>query len=266
MGTYIVGDIHGCFPEWIKLKDRIEAEDPNAVFVLIGDIIDRGPHVDEMMDWAIEHISKNGKYQMVLGNHEYDKLKFMFFGIGKLPTQRKEFFEKQSFVKEFDIEMKNKKQHFIIVHGGIKPEWINQEEHFIFEYIGEDNQDYAAEKMIRREELVWKRYEDGLVQTKNSIIVHGHTPTIFREDISDRVVPGHIYYENRNINIDCGMVYHDKFDTANLAALRLEDLKEFYIKEETFRFREKYKMEIIENQNRRNALIDEVICDLERSN
>ena len=30
LGTYVVGDIHGCYTAWMHLKDKIEQEDKNA--------------------------------------------------------------------------------------------------------------------------------------------------------------------------------------------------------------------------------------------
>ena len=39
MATYVVGDIHGCYDEWIALKDRIEGRDKQAKFILVGDIM-----------------------------------------------------------------------------------------------------------------------------------------------------------------------------------------------------------------------------------
>ena len=35
MATYVVGDIHGCFREWISLKSKIEALDQRAEFILV---------------------------------------------------------------------------------------------------------------------------------------------------------------------------------------------------------------------------------------
>ena len=47
MGTYVVGDLHGCFDEWIAFKESIEEFDSGAVFFLLGDIIDRGTQENE---------------------------------------------------------------------------------------------------------------------------------------------------------------------------------------------------------------------------
>ena len=74
MGTYIVGDIHGCFEEWITLKNRVEDIDSEAVFILVGDIIDRGRQTIPMLEWAMKNITTAGKYQMFIGNHEFEKI------------------------------------------------------------------------------------------------------------------------------------------------------------------------------------------------
>lgn len=76
MGTYIVGDIHGCFDLWISLKQQIEEHDSDTKFILVGDIVDRGPQVKEMIDWAMQNISIGGKYQMVRGNQEDLKIQW----------------------------------------------------------------------------------------------------------------------------------------------------------------------------------------------
>ena len=76
MGTYVVGDIHGCYDQWIELKNRIESQDEAAVFILVGDIVDRGPKVMEMIRWAMENVTEDGKYQMICGNHEREKVEW----------------------------------------------------------------------------------------------------------------------------------------------------------------------------------------------
>ena len=74
MGTYIVGDLHGCYSEWMQLKNKIESQDKDATFILVGDIIDRGTETYQLVKWAMENITPDGKYQMVIGNHEKEKI------------------------------------------------------------------------------------------------------------------------------------------------------------------------------------------------
>jgi serine/threonine protein phosphatase 1 len=42
MRTLIVGDIHGCFDELIRLVDRADIG-PEDLIVSVGDLVDRGP-------------------------------------------------------------------------------------------------------------------------------------------------------------------------------------------------------------------------------
>lgn len=67
---YVVGDVHGCYRDMMDLFHKINDQDREAVFILVGDLFDRGPEVDLMMQWVLENISLDGKYQTILGNHE----------------------------------------------------------------------------------------------------------------------------------------------------------------------------------------------------
>lgn len=63
--TYIIGDIHGCYDEFIKLLDQIGVTDDDLV-VSLGDIVDRGNKSLELY-----HYFKKRKNAIVLmGNHE----------------------------------------------------------------------------------------------------------------------------------------------------------------------------------------------------
>ena len=39
MGTYVIGDVHGCYTQFMELLERIEKRDSDARFILTGDII-----------------------------------------------------------------------------------------------------------------------------------------------------------------------------------------------------------------------------------
>lgn len=63
--TYIIGDIHGCYDEFIALMDQIGVTDDDLV-VSLGDIVDRGNKSLELY-----HYFKNRENAIVLmGNHE----------------------------------------------------------------------------------------------------------------------------------------------------------------------------------------------------
>ena len=67
---YVIGDVHGCYEECMRLIKKIEREDNYARFIFIGDVIDRGPDSVKMLRWCMEHVKEGGKYQMLMGNHE----------------------------------------------------------------------------------------------------------------------------------------------------------------------------------------------------
>jgi len=62
---FIIGDIHGCFEEFLELIDGIE---PDREIVSVGDLIDRGPAPEKVLQYFVDHDLK-----FVIGNHE-DKL------------------------------------------------------------------------------------------------------------------------------------------------------------------------------------------------
>lgn len=48
---YVIGDVHGCYEDFLLLKEKIEKRDPEATIILTGDFFDRGPEVWEMLGW-----------------------------------------------------------------------------------------------------------------------------------------------------------------------------------------------------------------------
>lgn len=264
MGTYVVGDIHGCYDEWIELKNKIEKQDPEANFILVGDIVDRGPKVMEIIDWAMENITESGKYQMICGNHEMEKMQWFadFLDYRELypkedyrdyfpdnydfkstlvnndiPLEQVQkiirFFAELPVFKELYIDTGKKrgKQHYVIVHAYLPPDCINKDESVKKRALTYSKNCVDIERMIRvtqkQLEVIWERNYTGYNQLKSTIVLHGHTPTLSDGLFSVRSERGRICYQKNDINLDCGLVF--KRDCSNLAAIRLEDLKEFYL-------------------------------------
>ncbi|WP_179354686.1 metallophosphoesterase [Winogradskyella vidalii] len=68
--TYIIGDLHGCFDEFIELSNRIGITE-NDLVISLGDIVDRGNKSYELYEYF-----KNRKNAVVLmGNHERKHLR-----------------------------------------------------------------------------------------------------------------------------------------------------------------------------------------------
>ena len=264
MGTYVVGDIHGCYDEWIELKNRIETQDPEACFILVGDIVDRGPKVMEMIDWAMENITDNGKYQMICGNHELEKIEWFeefleyqarfstthyshYFpdnydfqstlSRNDVTQQQLEdiilFFMGLPIFKELSIDTGKKqgRQRYIIVHSYLPRDCINKDESVkkrVLTYPKTHNDiERISAVRERHSEVVWKRNYNGYNWLKSTIVLHGHTPTLVDDIFTVRSQKGKICYQKNDINLDCGLVF--RRPGSNLAAVRLDDLKEFYL-------------------------------------
>jgi predicted MPP superfamily phosphohydrolase len=79
--TYdVIGDIHGHAEELRTLLRQLGYEERNGGYVaegrnaiFVGDFIDRGPAIREVLQIARAMVSRNGAYA-VLGNHEFNAL------------------------------------------------------------------------------------------------------------------------------------------------------------------------------------------------
>lgn len=268
MGTYIIGDIHGCFDEWMKIKEWIEAEDNQAEFILVGDIIDRGPKTLEMLEWAMKNITPDGKYQMVIGNHEWEKIFWIeeYFRNKEIMTARGmnynlhnmspdgydfrdvciankisdqqlldilNWFKSLPYYKERVVNIGNINKRFIIVHATVPKQCLNKDGSFSKRSIKEYKNSNHAKKFevfLLKEKIVWERFHRGYEEFPKTIIVHGHTPTISKGDFPLGENLGQVYFNYNDINVDCGMVYRlQGYKDGNLAALQLEGLRDQYL-------------------------------------
>jgi hypothetical protein len=70
---FVVGDIHGCYREFLELEDDIaaycEALQSKPFLISVGDLIDRGPHSKEVVQYFAKKV-KAGEAAAVAGNHE----------------------------------------------------------------------------------------------------------------------------------------------------------------------------------------------------
>ncbi len=67
MPTYAIGDIQGCFDDFMRLLERIEFNPSNDRLWLAGDLVNRGPQSLEVLRWAYRHDTTT---TTVLGNHD----------------------------------------------------------------------------------------------------------------------------------------------------------------------------------------------------
>jgi serine/threonine protein phosphatase 1 len=189
---YAVGDIHGCLDlldELLALIDRDLALRPTerAVFVFLGDYIDRGPASRETIDRLIE-LGESRECQFLKGNHELIAIKclsdpglfdrwmrlggmetLVSYGVAPAsPASGKQIVELQAAFHRAlpqthfrffrDLQTSFTCGDFFFVHAGVRPR-------------------VELSRQIEND-LLWIR-EEFLVSNEDfgKIVVHGHTPT-----------------------------------------------------------------------------------------
>jgi len=71
MATYFcVSDVHSFYDEMIEALDNagFDIENPNHIFISLGDLLDRGPKPKECLEF-VNRLPKNRKI-LIKGNHE----------------------------------------------------------------------------------------------------------------------------------------------------------------------------------------------------
>lgn len=122
MKQLIVGDIHGCYEEFIELLDKCSLSDDDEIIAL-GDIIDRGPDSPRVL----EFFSFRQNVRSIMGNHERKHIR-SYLGklrpaLSQVITQRQ--FSEHGYKKMIEfiggfpvyIELKEA----ILIHGLYEP-------------------------------------------------------------------------------------------------------------------------------------------------
>ena len=241
MATWVVGDIHGCYDDFMKLLNNKEIKTEDTI-ILIGDIVDRGPDSYKMIKWAMNNITENGKYQMILGNHE-DEL-IWGYQITLDWNKNKEFIDIAHYQCNYDFSLYMYEAGYESVYD-VKPiiDWFNNLP--IYKRLTVNNQEYLIahawflntydinlNNRHVKDKIVWERditYSGQLTKDytpiNNEILIHGHTPTISIIDCQNKEL-NEVLFREHSINIDCGCVFKEY--GGNLAAIRLEDQKVIY--------------------------------------
>ncbi len=122
--TIFIGDIQGCFDEFMHLLKKLNYEPTNDYLYLVGDTINRGPKSSEVLDFLIE----NPQIKSVLGNHEYFFIKSLennnhssASNFNKILPQLKTHLNKYlTFLKTWPVYIE--KKNWVMVHAGLLPE------------------------------------------------------------------------------------------------------------------------------------------------
>ncbi len=233
MATYCISDIHGEYEKYQQLLSEIRFSGSDLLYVL-GDCVDRGP---KSMEVLLDMMLRPNVIPLI-GNHEYMALHCLKFlaseiteeslqavddatirglmewkSVGGKPTM--DYFDKLTdgekqdvldYLREFSLceEVRCGGRDFVLVHAGLS--------------------DFSPERPLDDydlSEMIFQIPDYGRVYFPDKYLVTGHLPT---EAIPDNPRPNYIYQANNHIAIDCGATFGGR-----LAAIRLDDLQEFYV-------------------------------------
>ena len=127
MNTYVIGDIHGSFKQFIDLLKKINYKQHEDKIILVGDLVNRGPESLAVLNYCMA----NPNITSVLGNHDLYLLHLM--NIRKAEGSLKKVVEAENseeifkwlikrplMLEIFDQETDNT---FFITHAGIPVIW-----------------------------------------------------------------------------------------------------------------------------------------------
>lgn len=218
MSTYVMSDIHGNYTKFLKMLRLIKFSEEDRLYIL-GDIIDRGSQPFHILSFILKH----NNIMLLKGNHEEMLIDFfetntgeqLWFYNGGYKTYEqfsgKEYREQKAISDYFKsrpdfVVLKDK---FILSHAGI--------------YIPENGDKYTIDELVENlgDNFLWNRtLIDNERPYQHYIQICGHTPVQVIDKNADKII-------NRDsvIYIDCGAT----FTGGKLAALRLDDMEEFYV-------------------------------------
>ena len=227
MAIYCISDLHGQFTLFKKMLDKINFSSEDTLYVL-GDVVDRGKDGIECLQYILNH----PQMQMILGNHEKMMIDVLYSKTnlprsirswnrnGNGPTidgliqlsdeEQLDLLTKVSklpLYKELSVQGKS----YYLVHGS--PYSVKEED-----FVQVDRRDY-------RDYFVWERFNKDQQFFPDKIVIAGHTPTSYLQDIT----PLTIWHGNNIIDIDCGCAMLG--DGGRCGCLCLDTLEEFYVDE-----------------------------------
>jgi len=225
----IYGDIHGCYNEFISLRNKINLQ-KNDVEVCVGDIITKGKDSIKVLDFVIEH-----NIRSVLGNHEEKLLRYLKHKKTNKKSPITLDVDEQNivdcltqkhikFLEELPLFVKY--ENITIVHGGLQNHMDlntllkrDKEKLLRMRYLDQDG-NYLTLNKEDKDSIFWADVYDG----NQGFIVYGHQ--WFNE----------VKKNKHAIGIDTGCVYENK-----LTAIVFTDIKEntFYTKSVNYNKKEK---------------------------
>lgn len=119
---FIVGDIHGCFEQFMNLLKKAQYDSHKHKLILLGDLINKGPYSFKVLEW----VKNTQKVQVIIGNHELNFIHALDQSISLSPILKKLKKDMGPDIKKYISWIKSwptyiEEESFLAVHGGLVP-------------------------------------------------------------------------------------------------------------------------------------------------
>ena len=210
---FAITDIHGCYKTFRQLLDKIDFTKNDQLFIL-GDLINRGPYSDKVIDHIKKLIKNDFQIFPLRGNHE----QLVLATHRTSPKHLQNYLKKQNSYQLLNLDgfLKNKYFNFLkilpyyykldncyLVHAG-----------FNFE---------GPEPFKDSRSMLWIRNfkaDEKILDGK--FIVHGHDPKSMEE------INRALHFNNPILPLDNSCTQPDRIGFGNLLCLNL-DTKELFV-------------------------------------
>lgn len=86
MSAYVVGDIHSCYDNLIRVLDAVKFDPNRDHLYSVGDLCDRGPDCEKTLDFILEfYNSCPDNIDVVFGNHDIWIYQYLDFKFNSVP-------------------------------------------------------------------------------------------------------------------------------------------------------------------------------------
>jgi len=125
MTTYAIGDLQGCAERLDALLEKIEAQDPHAQLIFVGDLVNRGP---DSLGTLRKIRALGSRARVVLGNHD---LHLLAIANGIRQPNRSDTINAILAAPDRDVlldwlrkqPLALQEEGYLLVHAGVLPQW-----------------------------------------------------------------------------------------------------------------------------------------------
>lgn len=222
---YAVSDLHGCYDKYLRLLQKINLSDSDALYVL-GDVVDRGKNgTDILLDMM------NRKNIIPLrGNHDFIACRMLeayikYNSFSKKIAEDFALWFKDGGKVTFDKFIKLSDTDKTKIISYLKSFMIYDEievggNNFFLSHTIPDKASMLDFGNCKWQDFVIANPEYDKQYFDDRYIVTGHIPTGY----IDKNYLGRIYLKNNHIAIDCGTVFGNR-----LGCICLDTLEEIYV-------------------------------------